>query len=467
MSGGMGESNLRKHYHFIGIGGAGMSTLALLMLAKGQRVSGSDLKEGAVVNTLKEKGAWVVVGHDERNIVGADYVVYSSAVHPDNPELRAAKAQKIPVYQRAEFLAKLMENQTGITVAGAHGKTTTTSMISRLLIQAGLNPTTAVGGIIKGTQDNAKLGDGKYFVSEVDESDGTFLYFKPKISVITNIDFEHVDYYQTWENILEAYRKFIHNTVPDGTVVACGGDQRLRKLVQESERKFMTYGFSAAEDVMAQSVDFDKFNSRFDCFFKGKKMGAISLKVPGAHNVLNALACVGVGQLLNIDFSVIQQSLATYEGAARRFQLLGEIGNIKVIDDYGHHPTEITAVLQTAQAIKEKRLITVFQPHRYSRTKYLMNEFVKSLSLSDMLIITDIYAASEAPIEGVSSLVLTERLKQEGKSDCIYLKKDKILNLLLSFTRPGDLVLTLGAGDISQVGTDLVKGLMERDLFRG
>lgn len=462
----MSEEDLRKQYHFVGVGGSGMSTLALLMLAKGQRVSGSDLKESAIITLLKEKGAWIVTGHDARNVTGADYVVYSSAVHPENPELKAAHAQKIPVYQRAQFLAKLMENHFGITVAGAHGKTTTTSMISQLLIRAGLNPTTAVGGIIKGTEDNAKLGSGQYFVSEVDESDGTFLYFKPKISVITNVDFEHVDHYHTWENILEAYRKFIHNTVADGTVVACGGDQRLKQLVQESERKYLTYGFSAGEDLMAQNVDFNGFNTRFDCLFQGKKLGSISLKVPGTHNVLNALACTAVGQLLKIDFPVIQESLGSYEGVARRFQLLGDVGNIRVIDDYGHHPTEITAVLQTAQTIKEKRLITVFQPHRYTRTKYLMNEFVKSLSLSDMLIITDIYAASEAPIEGVSSLVLTERLKQEGKSDCIYLKKDKIVNLLMSFTRPGDLVLTLGAGDVHQVGAELVKGLMERDFLR-
>ena len=454
---------MAKHYHFIGIGGIGMGKIAALVLSKGDIVSGSDVKKNAMVQTLQELGANVFIGHDAKNVQGAEVVVYSSAVHSDNPEIVAAREKSIPILKRAQLLSQLMEHHIGITVAGAHGKTTTTSMISNLLIKAGLNPTTAVGGIMKGASDQAPLGDGKYFVAEADESDGSFLYYKPFYSVITNIDFEHLDYYQNWDNILEAYQKFVFRTDAEGKVIACGEDERLMKIISESGRAYMTYGFSKRCDVYANEIKTQGCMTKFDCFLKGKRLGAIQLMVPGQHNVLNALACVCVGLNLGIDFSVIENCFVSYLGVHRRFQIKGRVNDISVVDDYGHHPTEIQATLQTAKSLEKKRIVTVFQPHRYTRTKLLFDEFVRSLLASDILIITDIYAASEPPLEGISSVALCDRIKQAGHTNCIYLKKESIPEHLLSITSPGDMVMTLGAGDIYLLGEKFLELLTLRE----
>lgn len=477
-----------------------MSPLASLMLAKGFCVSGSDIKEGPVIQRLKELGGRIVIGHDKENINGADCVVYSSAIKEDNPEIIAARNKKIPLLKRARLLAELMERHVGITVAGTHGKTTTTSMISQLLMKAGLNPTTAIGGVVNGDVDHAALGSGRYFVAEVDESDGSFLYFRPQYSVITNIDFEHVDYYHNWDNILKAYRQFIDHTQPQGLVIACGDDTRLRKLLSASTRKFITYGFLDTNDIVAKNIREVKeegtYSEQFDCLVKGKNLGTIQLAVPGRHNILNALACLGVGLNLSIgpfdgakaplrgdlarpaasrlkpragdqdrriDFSVIQEGLNSYQGVKRRFQIVGEVDDVVIVDDYGHHPTEIRATLETALSLKRKRIVTVFQPHRYSRTKLLWDDFLKALSLSDDLIITDIYAASEPRLEGVSSEKLCEQISgTRGKGKVIYLKKEEITEHLLGITQPGDLILTLGAGDIYQIAEDFVCALKNR-----
>ncbi len=430
-----------------------MSPLASLILAKGHDVSGSDIKESPITQRLREQGGRIVIGHHSRNVNGADIIVYSSAITQDNPEMLTARKKKLPVLKRAQLLAKLMEKHVGITVAGAHGKTTTTSMISQLLTKAGLNPTTAVGGIMSGKADHAALGAGEYFVAEVDESDGSFLYFNPKYSVITNIDFEHVDYYRDWDSILKAYQEFIAQTDPDGIIIACGDDGRLKKLLQESPCDCMTYGFLKKNHVVAENIHNQGYSSRFECIVNGKNSGTIQLPVPGRHNILNALACVCLGLKCSIDFSVIQNTLKSYRSVRRRFQRIGEKDDITVIDDYGHHPTEITAVLETARSLGKKRVVTVFQPHRYTRTKLLMDDFVKALSLSDYLIITDIYAAGESGIDGVSAQDLCERLKIL-ESRVVYLKKESIVEHLLKITRPGDLVLTLGAGNIHQIAGD-------------
>jgi UDP-N-acetylmuramate--alanine ligase len=447
---------MNQHYHFIGIGGIGMGGLALLMLAKGYKVSGSDLKDGQLIQELKKQGATVYLGHKANQIDGADVIVYSSAIDSSNPEFSAAKEKNIQILKRAQLLAQLMEGFSAITVAGAHGKTTTTSMVSNILVKAGLEPTSAVGGIVHSTSTNAWLGKGKYFVAEVDESDGSFLYFSPKYAVITNIDLEHLDYYQNLENILKAYQSFISQVSDDGLIYAYGEDERLMTLLKSSRKNFKTYGFSSHHDLYAQNIKFDQFVTTFDCFSGGRKLGEFKLNVPGHHNILNALGAIGIAFSLGIDFKVIQDSLEEFRSVKRRFQLMGKVNNILVVDDYAHHPTEIKATLEASQSIQKKRLIVVFQPHRYSRLKYLLDDFAKSLSIGDYTIITDVYAASEIPIEGVSGENLAQRIQQLTDKPVIYLKKDKIIEYLLNLVRRDDLVMTMGAGDITKLSEDLV-----------
>ena len=451
-----------KRYHFIGVGGMGMGTLALLMLAKGFQVSGSDQKESELTHQLREKGAKIFIGHDIRNIEGADCIVYSSAIKADNPEMFQAFSLHLPVLKRAELLAQLLNKEVGITVAGAHGKTTTSSMASYLLIKAGLKPTTAVGGIVNQGDYNANLGIGRHMVAEVDESDGSFLYFAPHFSIITNIDFEHVDYYHTFEKIQEAYAKFVDRTVPNGIVIMCGDDKILSGIVEKSGRRFTTYGFGQYNEWVGTNIHLDSFGSSYDCYHKGNLVGRFSLTVPGKHNVLNSLAIVALGHELKIDLTVIQETLKTFQGVKRRFERKGEAGGVLVVDDYGHHPTEIAATLQTAKTLDRKRLLVVFQPHRYSRTKFLMNEFSGCFNLADHLILMDIYPASEKPIEGVTTETLMARIREKRPQETLHLKKDQVVDHVMGFVKPGDLVLTLGAGDITQISDELTRRLLQR-----
>ncbi len=456
-------------YHFIGIGGIGVGTLASLILDKGHQVSGSDLRDSALSLSLREKGAQVFLGHEAQNVKDVDYVVYSSAIRLDNPELQAARQRGIPVLKRAELLAQIMDNHVGITVAGAHGKTTTTSMISHLLLDAGMNPTTAVGGIVNGGSYSANLGGGKYFVAEVDESDGSFLYFAPQYSIITNIDFEHLDYYHTWDNIVKAYEQFVGRTQPDGILIGCGDDTRLKELLLKGKRPYLTYGFSPINDLHTETMQFvnnEQCFWEFDCLYRNEKLPRFQLTIPGQHNILNAMACITLGLQLGIDAGTIRDSLKSFAGVHRRFQRRGAVNDIEVVDDYGHHPTEIIATLKAAHSVKKKRVITVFQPHRYSRTKFLMEDFVKALSQTDFLVLTDIYAASEEPIEGVTAQILMTKIQQNGKRDAVYLPKDEIVAYLVKMVRPGDLVLTLGAGDIYKIGEDLLKNMQGQPLLK-
>jgi len=448
-----------KHYHLIGIGGIGMGTLASLLLAKGHAVSGSDLKDNELTAELGKKGANIVIGHHTSNVEGADYVVYSSAVRVNNSELIEAVSRNIPVLRRAEVLARLVNEQLGITVAGAHGKTTTTSMVSSLLINAGLRPTTAIGGIINGEAYNANLGEGKYFVAEVDESDGTFLYFKAHYSIITNMDFEHVDFYKNWEGITEAYAKFIRCTAKGGKVIVCGEDSKLLGLVRGQNVSLLSYGFSNRQDVYATDIEAQGFHSSFTCHTRRGKLGDFELNVPGRHNILNALACITVGLELGISNSIIHKTLKNFTGVKRRFQLKGHVDDVMVVDDYGHHPAEIEATLRAARLFAPKRLITVFQPHRYSRTKFLLNEIAQSLKLTDQLVLTDIYAAGEKISQGVGVRLLLEKVEAALGSKVIFLKKEDILKHLQGLVCPGDMVLFLGAGDIYHLSDELVKNL--------
>lgn len=449
-----------------------MGALAALLLDKGCEVSGSDLRANDVTRRLRERGADIFTGHDRQNIKGAGCVVFSSAISADNPELTEARKRQIPVLPRARLLAQLMDGHVGITVAGAHGKTTTTSMIAHLLEKAGLQPTTAVGGIVNGTGAHAGVGRGEYFVAEVDESDGSFLYFSPRYSVITNIDFEHIDYYHGWRGILDAYRAFIGRTEDGGIVLACGDDARLFGLLKESRRPFKTYGFSSHNDIYASNIAFDHFESRFDCIAGERNFGQVLLKVPGRHNVANALACISLGLGLSVDFDVICESLKEYGGVRRRFQLKGSVDDIRVIDDYAHHPTEIKATLETARLFKRSlptfpagaqkgRLIVVFQPHRYSRVRGLLQEFAESLAHSDHLIVTDIYAAGEKPLTGVTAEKLCERARAVANTPVRYLPKEGIVDYLLRTAKPADIVMTLGAGDITRIADDFVEALRQ------
>jgi UDP-N-acetylmuramate--alanine ligase len=459
---------MKKHYHLIGIGGIGMGTLASLLLDQCNTVSGSDLNGNELTLGLKKRGVAIYIGHRTGNIVkSVDYVVYSSAIRVNNPELIESESRNLPVLRRAEVLAQLVNQQMGITIAGAHGKTTTTSMVSSLLINAGLAPTTAIGGVINGQAAyNANLGEGKYFVAEVDESDGTFLYFNPQYSIITNMDFEHVDFYKTWEGIAQAYAKFIACTRPNGCLIVCGEDKKLVELVRREKITTVTYGMSDEQDVYAVRVKTDGFQSFFSCHTQKGKLGDFELNVPGGHNILNALACISLGLQLGIAYEAMFKTLKSFTGVKRRFQLKGRVNGVTVIDDYGHHPTEIQATLKAARSFNPKRLITVFQPHRYSRTKFLLNEFVEQLALSDELILTDIYAASEKVTEGVGSKVLFEKLQKRLGPKAVFLKKENILEYLRDYVQAGDMVIFLGAGDIYHLSDELVEMLNEISLTK-
>ena len=458
---------MSKHYHFIGIGGVGMGALAQLVLAKGNEVSGSDLRDNQIVKSLRDLDVKVFLEHDPQNIEGADYIVFSSAIDENNPEMKAAIRRDVPVMQRAELLAELMEDFSGITVAGAHGKTTTTSLVSHLLQECGLNPTTAVGGAIRGASSGARLGDGEYFVAEVDESDGSFLYFSPKYSIITNIDFEHIDYYRNWDNIINAYREFIEKTQDDGIVLVYGGDERLLKLANESKKNVKTYGFASHNEFIAKNIRAAGFNTLYDCFLKETLLGTIELPTPGKHNVLNSLATVALGLHLSIDFDDICKALKTYGGVKRRFQLIDHINDIYVVDDYAHHPTEIKATLEAAKAVATKRQVVVFQPHRYSRLKSLEKEFIQALKEADHLVVTDIYAASEKPIEGLSIQNIVAQLKALRSGPTEYCETTDLVDHLCETAKSGDLILTLGAGDITQVAHEFARvyKMTHRDTF--
>lgn len=464
---------MRDKYFLIGIGGIGMGGLAALLLDQGLQVSGSDLRANQITERLKSRGAEIYLGHAAEHIDGAQFVVYSSAVKEDNPELIAAQVQGKTVLRRAQLLAQLMEGSMAVTVAGAHGKTTTTSMIAHVLTGAGMAPTVAIGGIVSGTNTHAQMGKGDCFVSEVDESDGSFLYFHPRYSVITNIDLEHVDHYPDWKSVLGAYKAFIEKTVPGGLLIICGDDDNLVKITLDNGQAYITYGLAPSNRVRAVELEFDGFQTKFYCVVDGKQLGRVDLKVPGRHNVLNALACIALALDLSVEFSVIQKYLKEYQGVQRRFQLISKVDDIWVIDDYAHHPTEIKATLESARLFQSavagtqgrresSRLVVVFQPHRYSRLKGLFNDFAGSLLESDRLIVTDIYAASEKPIDGITSEELCREIRARTSSPVANLSKEKIIPELLGVVKPGDIVVMLGAGDITTIAADFARAIAQR-----
>jgi len=451
---------MKKYYHFIGIGGIGMSGIARLMLKSGFKVSGSDLKENRITDELKSLGAKISIGHSAQNITGQDALVYSSAIGEDNPEILRAKTLGIPLIKRAQALAGLMRGKTAITVAGSHGKTTTTSLVSYMLLEAGLNPTVAIGGILNNIDTNACLGKGDFFVAEADESDGSFLNYAPKYSIITNIDREHLDYYHNFDNELEAFRSFMKRTEKGGCVFACSDDPNLLNMLSIHEGKHLSFGLNNGADINAKNISFTGLLSDFDCYFKDRFVSRFHLALGGEHNISNSLAVIGLGMELGIDLDCIRRTLRGYKGARRRLETKFKSAKYLVIDDYAHHPSEIKASLAAIANLKSGRKIVIFQPHRYSRTQLLLNDFAKSFDRSDYLIITDIYAASEQPIAGISARKLLEKIKEYAKDkEVIYLPKENILEHLLGIIREDDLVITLGAGDIVKVSDALAEKL--------
>lgn len=451
-----------ENIHFVGIGGVGMSGIAKILLEMGYHVSGSDLKESEITRRLKELGAIIYQGHDRKNLNGAKVVVVSSAIPKNNPEVIAAQEKQIPVWQRAEMLAKLMQEKRGIAIAGAHGKTTTTSMISMILERSGFDPTIVIGGEVNDIGSNAKLGKGEYLVAEADESDGSMLRLDPTIAVVTNIEDDHLDHYGSLDNIIKAFTEFINKIPPQGFALLCKDNANVQKIMEELQVKTITYALEENADYLAKEIKMDNLSSSFAVWAYGRLLGTITLRVPGLHNIYNALAATAICLEQGVGFEQVKSSLALFSGVQRRFQIIGQIEEIMVVDDYAHHPTEIKVTLQAARDGWQGRIIAVFQPHRYTRTKLLHDEFAKSFSQADIIILNEIYSAGENPIPGITGESLGSAIeKYEEREVALLPTKKEIVEHLVKIVQPGDLVITIGAGDIWMVAQELVQRLKE------
>jgi UDP-N-acetylmuramate--alanine ligase len=450
-----------QHIHFVGIGGIGMSGIAEILLNLGYKVSGSDARRNESTERLERLGAKIFTGHDAANVEGVHVVVYSAAVARDNVEVRTAHQRQIPIIPRAEMLAELMRLKYGIAVAGTHGKTTTTSMVGAVLAEGRLDPTIVVGGRVTNLGSNARLGQGEYLVAEADESDGSFLKLAPTLAVVTTIDAEHLDHYGSLEAIAEAFLAFVNKVPFYGAAVLCLDQPNIQRLLPRVDKRVITYGLESAADLVARRVTLSGMTSRFEIHHRGTALGECALQIPGRHNVLNALAAVGVGLDLEIPFTTITRALAGFAGVQRRFQIRGTAAGVTVVDDYGHHPAEIRATLAAAKAGFDRRIVTVFQPHRYTRTRDLKPEFLTAFNQADVLVVMDIYPAGEPPIPGVSAEDLAEGIRAHGHRNVTFLgsERARIVEYVIEISRPGDLIVTLGAGDVSQLGPDILRRL--------
>lgn len=450
-----------KKLHFIGIGGAGMSGIALVCHDLGYQVSGSDLKRSRYTRLLEASGISVAFGHDPANLDRPDAVVVSTAIPAVNPELKAAVDRGIPVLQRAQMLAELMSRKRGIAVAGTHGKTTTTSMIANSMEILSLKPSFIVGGELNDVGSNARSGQGEWLVAEADESDGSLLFLRPEIAIITNVELDHHSHYSCLDEVIEVFRRFIAGLPADGALVICD-TPLLRELAQATQARVITYGVDDTADFQATDISISLQGTSFHLSHPGDPAGQqVDLAVRGLHNVLNAMAALAVLDLVGVPPAQAEPAMSRFTGAARRFQIKGESGGVTIVDDYAHHPTEIKATLEAARAAGWKRVIGAFQPHLYSRTRYLHDEFGHALNLCDLAIVTDVFGAREEPEPGVSGkLVVDSALKWDPGSSVAYIPRTKdVVPLLLKDLRPGDLVLTLGAGDIFKVGEELLAAL--------
>ena len=445
-----------------------MSGIAHVLLEMDYNVSGSDVEPNSITRKLEEMGARLYAGHSASNLPpGAKALVYSSSISKDNPELKEARRRKIIIAHRAELLGELFNGRKGVAVTGTHGKTTTTSLVSVMLKNAGFDPTVIIGGEVASLKGNARLGSGEYIVAEADESDSSFLRLKPFYTVVTNIEKEHLDHFRTLGRIRTAYRSFIDNTKKGGTVFYNIGDRNLKKLAGNYKGRKRSFGFSKDADIYPVDIRMEGFNTSFMCVCDGKALGKVSLKIPGAHNVLNALASILVGLEAGLNFRDIARYIKDFTGAKRRFELRVHTGGVMLIDDYAHHPTEIQAVLAASGSLKKKRLIAVFQPHRYSRTKFFAADFGKSFKKTDKLILTDIYAASEKAIKDVSVRSIYAEAKKNGLKDVTILKKTEVAGYLMNIKRKGDMIIVMGAGDIKKVADELCGRLLAEKRIDG
>ena len=449
-----------RRIHFVGIGGIGMSGIAEVLHNLGYVVSGSDSRESETTRRLAALGVRVAIGHRPENVGEADVVVRSSAVAPENAELAAARQRLVPVIQRAEMLAELMRMKYGVAVAGTHGKTTTTSMVATVLARGGLDPTMVIGGRLNALGSNAKLGRGDFLVAEADESDGSFLKLSPTIAVVTTIDAEHLDYYRDLHHIRETFLEFINKVPFYGLAVLCLDQENIQGLLPRVEKRFVTYGLRTQADLLAQDVTLAGMSSEFQVIWKRTPLGRLRLNVPGLHNIYNAMAATAVGLDLELDFSTIREGLLEFTGVDRRFQVRGEAGGVLVVDDYAHHPVEIQATLNAAKAGFNRNLIAVFQPHRYTRTQALLQEFFTAFYQADRLFVTEIYPAGKSPMPGVSGRQIAEGVAGHGHRNVTYLPaKEELADAVLGVVRPGDMVITLGAGDIWRVAEEVARRL--------
>jgi UDP-N-acetylmuramate--alanine ligase len=449
----------KYHIHFVGIGGIGMSGIAELLLNLGYKVSGSDIQTSDITERLQTLGGTFYKGHSDKHISGADVVVTSSAVDRSNPEVQAAEQASIPVIPRAEMLAELMRLKYSVAIAGAHGKTSTTSIVASVLAQGGLDPTIVIGGKLKSIGSNAVLGQGDYIVAEADESDGSFLKFSPTIAVVTNIDREHLDFYADLDEIKSVFLEFLDRIPFYGLAVLCLDNEAIQDLIPRVKKRYTTYGMNSQADFQIRDVAFKNQKSQFSVYHRGKQLGKIQLNLPGIHNVYNATASIAVAMELDIAFDHIKEALETAEGVQRRLEIKGEQNGVTVIDDYGHHPTEIKTTLQ---ALEEnwpgRRKVIVFQPHRYTRTQALFDEFARAFYQSDLLVVLPIYSAGEPVIEGITSQSLCEGINAHGHKE-VHCAEDfrQAVAYLKEILVKGDILLTLGAGDVWKVGTEFLK----------
>lgn len=459
-----------QHVHLVGIGGIGMSGIAEVLVNLGFKVSGSDLKRSATTDRLQEMGIEISEGHSAANVGHPHVVVRSTAVRDDNPEIIEAQSRSIPVIPRAEMLAELMRLKPHtVAIAGSHGKTTTTSMVATVLGHAGLDPTIVVGGVVGAFGSNAHLGTSDLMVVEADESDRSFLMLSPTIAVVTNIDREHMDYYHDMDDVRSCFANFVNKVPFYGSSVLCLDDPNVQAIIPLLERRRLTYGLSAQADVSAHGIKYDNnFGSTFDVWRGSEVIGELNLRVPGMHNVYNSLAAIAVGFELEVPFDKIAEGLSKFTGAGRRFQTKGEVNGVLIVDDYGHHPTEIRATLAAAKlGSGGRRIVVLFQPHRYTRTHDLMQEFARSFNNADVLFVTDIYAASEDPIEGVTAETLTGAIKRFGHKEVSYIGAlENAPALLKEYVQPGDLFLTLGAGTVNRVSDQLLSMLRDEQKKR-
>ncbi|GAB4542160.1 MAG: UDP-N-acetylmuramate--L-alanine ligase [Thermodesulfovibrionia bacterium] len=453
-----------ERIHLIGIGGSGMSGIAEVLKNIGYEVTGSDIKETETTMRLRTLGIGITIGHEAENIGHADVVVVSSAISDDNPEVIEAKKRAIPVIPRAEMLAELGRLKYGVLIAGAHGKTTTTSIIASIMSSARLDPTVIIGGKLKGMGSNAKLGSGDFLVAEADESDGSFLKLTPTISVVTNIDREHMDFFKDINQLKEAFLTFINKVPFYGIAIVCGDDRYIKGLMPYIQRRFITYGLSEGLNLVARNIKTEGARTMFDAFFNDEYLGNFDIPLIGEHNVYNSLAAIGVAKELEIDMDIVRDSLRDFSGVHRRFETKAVVKGIRVIDDYGHHPTEIRATLRAARQVMSQisddnkgRLIVLFQPHRYTRTRDLLSEFYDAFVDADMVILMDIYPAGEMPINGIDSGLLAKGIRESGKMVEYIKDRGEVINYLINNLKGGDTLITLGAGDVWRMGEEFIK----------